>query len=203
MISHTELRSMEKTRPVEEITFCRFNQDSTCLIVGTKLHGFYIYKLSPLQLIYSSTVDEPVPMRCVCVEMYWTANIMAIVQTPAKVPDSKVEPLALSPPMTKQLYGQNFEQIFKENSSTSGGRRSTHTVKPLTKKDVMMYDVSRKEGIYIITLAQNVHNVRMNMNAIAVISKHFVFLYNLQSYELIQRLTLNYHLGRVILTNND
>jgi hypothetical protein len=130
--------------------------------------------------------------------MYWTANIMAIVQTPAKT--TELEPLQMSPPITKQM---DFERMFKENSSTSGGRRSSHTVRPLTKKDVMMYDVSRKEGIYIITLAQNVHNVRMNLNAIAVMSKHFVFLYNLQTYELIQRLTLNFHLGRVVLTNND
>lgn len=43
----------------------------------------------------------------------------------------------------------------------------------------------------------------MNVNAIAVITKHFVFLYNLNSFELIQRLTLNYHLGRVVLTHNE
>lgn len=73
----------------------------------------------------------------------------------------------------------------------------------MTKKDVMMWDYKRKEGIYIITLAQNVHNVRMNQNAIAVICKNFVFLYNITSFELIQRLTLNYHMGRVVLTTND
>lgn len=98
MISQTELRSFEsKPKPVEEITYCRFNQDCTCLVVGTKSHGFYIYKLNPLTLFYSSAVDEPTPMRCVCVEMYYTSNIMAIVQTPAK--SSDVEPLQLSPPM--------------------------------------------------------------------------------------------------------
>ena len=43
----------------------------------------------------------------------------------------------------------------------------------------------------------------MNVNAVAVITKHFVFLYNLSSFELIQRLTLNYHMGRVVLTHNE
>ena len=102
-----------------------------------------------------------------------------------------------------QLSAKNFG-LFKENSdSSTAGRRSTSTVRPLTKKDVMMWDFQRKEGIYIITLAQNVQSVRMNVNAIAVITKHFVFLYNLSSFELIQRLTLNYHLGRVVLTHNE
>jgi hypothetical protein len=50
----------------------------------------------------------------------------------------------------------------------------------------MLWDFSRKEGIYIITLAQNVQTVRMTMyNVIAVVTKQYVFLYNLSSYELI------------------
>ena len=36
-----------------------------------------------------------------------------------------------------------------------------------------------------------------------MITKHFVFLYSPTNHELIQRLTLNYHLGRVVLTNNE
>lgn len=43
----------------------------------------------------------------------------------------------------------------------------------------------------------------MTMYVIAVVTKHHVFLYNLSSYELIQRLTLNFHLGRVVLTHNE
>ena len=87
MINQTEINALAAKR--EEITYCRFNQDCTCLVVGTKIHGFYIYKLSPLQLIYSSASDSSEPMHCVCVEMCYTSNIMAIVQTPAKIAAKK------------------------------------------------------------------------------------------------------------------
>lgn len=77
-------QSASKSR--EEVSYARFNQDCTCLVVGTRNHGFYIYKLNPkLQLIYSSANEDRTPMQCICVEMYYTSNILAIVQAPAKI----------------------------------------------------------------------------------------------------------------------
>lgn len=84
-------------------------------------------------------------MHCVCVEMYYTSNIMAIVQHPSKTKKPfSVAPLTVSPQLTgkapSQLSGKHAE-LFKENSSSStAGRRSTTTVRPMTKKDVMMWD---------------------------------------------------------------
>ena len=77
--------NQEALKSHEEVTYARFNQDCTCLVVGTSNHGFYIYKLNPkLQLIYSSAAEDTIPMQCICVEMYYTSNILAIVQAPAK-----------------------------------------------------------------------------------------------------------------------
>jgi hypothetical protein len=151
MINQTEINALTAKR--EEITYCRFNQDCTCLVVGTKILGFYIYKLSPLQLIYSSASDSSEPMHCVCVEMCYTSNIMAIVQTPAKIAAKKDQgPLLLSPVISKPTP-HNFDRVLRDDISSTSGRRSDYTVRPLTKKDVMMFDAQRKEGVYIISLA--------------------------------------------------
>lgn len=49
-----------------------------------------------------------------------------------------------------------------------------------------MWDAQKKEGIYIITLAQKIQTVRMNLKTIAVITKNYVFLYSTaNNHELI------------------
>lgn len=76
--------------------------------------------------------------------MCYTSNIMAIVQTPAKTTKKDNSgPLMLSPALSKppHLPMNNFDSVFKDNTiSSTSGRRSTATVRPLTKKDVMMFD---------------------------------------------------------------
>ena len=36
------------------VSYCQINQDCTCVVVGTKAHGFQIYQLSPFRRMYSS-----------------------------------------------------------------------------------------------------------------------------------------------------
>ena len=67
------------------ITYCSFNQDNTCLAVGTERHGFMIYQVNPLVKVYQSKEpepedegEEPENMIVVCVEMQFTSNILAL-----------------------------------------------------------------------------------------------------------------------------
>ena len=57
----------------EEVLYFSFNQDNTCLSVGTK-RGFRIYQCLPVELICWADIG-PVSI----VEMQYTSNILAIV----------------------------------------------------------------------------------------------------------------------------
>ena len=73
----------ERTR----ITYSTFNQDCSCIAIGTEKHGFSIYQANPLTKVYQSKskeedeIAEPENMVVVCVEMQFTSNILALVQT--------------------------------------------------------------------------------------------------------------------------
>jgi hypothetical protein len=130
-----------KNKHHEKISYCRFNQGCTCLVIGTEANGFYIYCLNPLQLIFSSAEIDTVPMHCVCVEMNYVSSIMALVQTPAKKKISMgLKPLSIetSPP---------FGRIEDNNL-----HRRSSVVKPTSKKEVTIWDYLRKEGVYIFTV---------------------------------------------------
>lgn len=130
-----------RNKHLEKISYCRFNQGCTCLVIGTETNGFYVYCLNPLQLIFSSAEIDPVPMHCVCVELNYTSSIMALVQTPAK------KKMSMGPKPIQIETSPPFEQIEDNNLS----RRSS-VVKPTSKKEVTMWDYLRKEGIFIFTV---------------------------------------------------
>jgi hypothetical protein len=93
--------------------------------------------------------------------------------------------------LEKPREKSSFEQIIMNTEdghiSSSAGCRSSATlsIKPLTKRDVMLWDFQRKEGIYTLQIGQRILNLRMNLWYLIVISKSCVFLYSLESYEII------------------
>ena len=71
---------------VTKITYCTFNQDFSLIAIGTEKHGFSIYQANPLTKVYQSKpkedeCPEEEIMVVVCVEMQFTSNILALVQT--------------------------------------------------------------------------------------------------------------------------
>ena len=137
----------------EEVLFYGFNQDNTCLAVGTK-RGFRIYQCHPFDLICWADIG-PISI----VEMMYTSNILALVS------------------------------LGDDHSQQSPSQRK-----------LTIWDTKSNLATAEISFNSKIVKVKMNQDLIVVSTKDKIFIYKLNGLEIVDRLEVDNHLGRIILS---
>lgn len=127
-----------------------YNQDNTCLAVGTK-RGFRIYQCTPFDLISWADVG-PISI----IEMQYTSNILAIVG-----------------------HGENYS---------------------FSQKRLTIWDTLINSGTMEISFTSKITKVRLNQELIFVATKDKIFIYLLDGMRLLDKLEVDDHLGRIVLS---
>ena len=113
-----------------EILFIGFNQDQTCITLGTQ-SGFKIYQADPLQLQLSRDLHGGIGI----IEMLYRQNIMALVGggTDPKWPKNKVI-------MWDDLEVNQFEE-FNHNQDVEGVKMRPECVIVLFQNRIYLYGI--------------------------------------------------------------
>lgn len=145
-----QLQSDQIADTRDQVIYFSFNQDNTCLAVGTK-RGFRIYQCLPLDLICWADIG-PVSI----IEMQYTSNILALVG-----------------------HGENLQ---------------------FSQKRLTIWDTKINSGTAEISFTSKIVKVRLNMEMIFVATKDRIFLYHLDGMKILDKLQLDNHLGRIVLS---
>ena len=134
----------------DTVLYFNFNQDNTCLAIGTK-RGFRIFQCHPFDLIYCADIGA-----VSIIEMQYTSNILALV-------------------------GDGDSLQFSQ-------------------KRLMIWDTKANGGTAEISFSSKIVKVKMNQELIFVATKDKIFIYQLNGMTLLDKLDVENHLGRIVLS---
>lgn len=157
------------------ITCLSFNQDCSCLAVGTADRGFFIYQSNPLARLYQSVkplTSEAQP-AVLLLQMQQTSNIVILVQ---------------------QSLAREQEGPFLHSSDESETE--------YTKRDLVVFDSSTDAPTAMLQMSQKIVAVQVNSSYVLVLTRDKMFVYDLLGLDHLYTHETASHYGRACLNGD-
>lgn len=75
-------------------------------------------------------------------------------------------------------------------------------MKGYNRSSLVVYDTTEDTALYLIQVFQKIVGIKINMNFIVVLSKDKIFVYDVHELQLLVKLPISQHFGRVFLHEN-
>lgn len=157
----------------EIVTFVSFNQDNTCMSIGTQW-GFMIYSLDPLSKIF----EERCSFIISKLEMLLSTSLMAIVPSGTAQPPEYTSDISPSSPSSNSLNNSSPTTLVTQGGSC---------------RQVIMWNLKDRCEIVRLNFPSPVTNIKIHPERAVVLTNSRVFIFDLQTMKAIHALDRTPH----------